>query len=198
MVDERWTVDPQGMPRIAKLLSLALLACIALALPTSSFAAGPCTGAETVPTAGNVASVKMATLCLLNRERASRGLGKLRADGQLAKAAQNFSTRMVRQGFFDHVCPSGSTLNSRVKSTSYLRGSVRGWSLGENIAWGSGTAGTPKSIVRSWMNSPGHRRNILDGRFRHIGIGIATGAPRDVQRTPAGTYTTDFGSRTVA
>lgn len=197
VVDGRWTVDPNGMRRIAKRLSpVLLLACVALALPASSFAAGPCPGAESVPRAGNVASVKKATLCLLNRERTGRGLNKLTSDGQLGKAAQNFSARMVRQRFFDHVCPGGSTLNSRVRGTSYLDGPVRGWSLGENIAWGAGTRATPASIVRSWMNSAGHRRNILDGRFRHIGIGIATGAPRDVQDQPAGTYTTDFGSRT--
>jgi uncharacterized protein YkwD len=75
------------------------------------------------------------------------------------------------------------------------RGGTRSWSLGENIAWGSGELASPAAIVRSWMHSSGHRRNILDGGFRNIGIGVASGAPADVQGQPAATYTTDFGSR---
>lgn len=195
MVDGHWTVDHHGMAHIAKLLAPALLACIALALPASASAAS-CSNTDVVPSAANIATVKSATLCLLNRERTSRGRSKLRSDRQLAKAAQRFSASMVRQRFFDHVSPSGSTLASRVRrGTSYLRGRVRSWSLGENIAWGSGELASPRQIVRSWMKSPGHRRNILDRRFRHIGLGVATGAPDDVQGQPAATYTTDFGFR---
>lgn len=184
------------MHRIALLLLPALLGCIALALPASASAA-PCADATIVPAAANVASVKKATLCLLNSERTARGLPRLSSNGQLGKAAQSFSASMVRHGFFDHVSPGGSTLNARVRGgTSYLRGSVRSWALGENLAWGSGELATPRQIVRSWMNSSGHRRNILDRRFRHVGIGVATGAPdRDVQGQPAATYTTDFGTR---
>lgn len=184
------------MARIATLLSPALVICIALAMPASASAAAPCANSAIVPDATNIATVKKATLCLLNAERTARGLSKLTSNGQLGKAAQSFSVSMVRQRFFDHVSPSGSTLDRRVRrGTSYLRGRVRSWSLGENIAWGSGELASPQEIVRSWMNSAGHRRNILDRRFRHIGIGVQTGAPDDVQGQPAATYTTNFGSR---
>lgn len=183
------------MAPIAKLLAPALLSCIALALPAPASAA-TCANADLLPGASNIAGVKKATLCLLNEQRSARGLPRLTSNGQLGKAAQSFSASMVRQRFFDHVSPSGSTLDSRVRrGTSYLRGSVRSWSLGENIAWGASDRATPRKIVRSWMRSPGHRRNILDRRFRHIGIGVATGAPDDVHGQPAATYTTDFGSR---
>ena len=79
-------------------------------------------------------------------------------------------------------------------SAPYLDG-VRGWSLGENLAWRSGAAATPAHIVEAWMRSPGHRRNILDGGFREIGVGLATGAPR---RTGGGgaTYVNELGHRT--
>jgi uncharacterized protein YkwD len=185
---QRRTVDGQRMAPIVKLLACAVLSCIALPLPASASAA-TCANADLVPDASNIAGAKTATLCLLNAERSARGLSRLTSDGQLGKAAQRYSASMVRQRFFDHVSPSGSTLDSRVRrGTSYLRGGVRGWSLGENIAWGAGDH-------RSWMRSSGHRRNILDRRFRHIGIGVATGAPGDVQGQPAATYTTDFGSR---
>lgn len=182
------------MARVATLLSPVLLACIALALPAAASAA-ECENAELMPSRENVAQVKQATLCLLNAERRSQGLARLRSDGQLAKAARRFSAHMVRERFFDHVSPSGSTLSSRVRGTSYLRGRVRSWSLGENLAWGAGKRATPRSIVDAWMKSPGHRANILDERFRHIGIGVVIGAPQDVGSMPAATYTTDFGFR---
>jgi uncharacterized protein YkwD len=190
------------MARIATLLCAALLAWIAVALPATATAAAAaaagCPNADAMPGAASMADVKHATLCLLNRERTSRSVPELSSNGQLGKAAHRFSASMVRGGFFDHVSPSGSTLKSRVRGgTSYLHGAVRSWSLGENIAWGSGKRATPKQIVRSWMKSPGHRRNILDGSFRHIGIGVAPGARGDAGGLPAATYTTDFGTRVV-
>jgi uncharacterized protein YkwD len=71
---------------------------------------------------------------------------------------------------------------------------VRRWSLGENIAWGSGAKASPKAIVSAWMASPPHRRNILTRKYRRIGIGVATGAP--VAGVNGATYVTDFGART--
>ena len=186
------------MARLARLVLPVALTCIALALPSAASAAAPCANGAILPDATNIAAVKKATLCLLNQQRTTRGLSRLTSNGQLAKAAQSFSASMVSQRFFDHVSPSGSTLATRVRGgTSYLRGRIRSWSLGENLAWGSGVLATPREIVTSWMNSAGHRRNVLDRRFRHIGIGVATGAPDDVQGQPAATYTTDFGFRLV-
>jgi uncharacterized protein YkwD len=195
VVDEPQAADHPGMARTAKLLFPALLAGIALALPATASAA-PCADVDLIPSAANMASIKTATLCLLNRERTSRGLAPLTSNGQLGKVAQGYSASMVRQRFFDHVSPAGVTLSSRVRrSTNYLRGSIRSWSLGENLGWGSGELATPTRIHASWMNSSGHRRNILDRRFRHVGIGVAAGAPDGVQGRPAATYTTDFGVR---
>jgi uncharacterized protein YkwD len=104
---------------------------------------------------------------------------------------------MVRENFFDHVSPGGSTLLSRVRrGTRYLRG-VRNFTLGENIAWGSGDYATPAETVKGWMESAGHRANILNRGFRHIGVGVMLGAPADDQGMPSATYTTDFGHRTL-
>ncbi|HEV2774626.1 MAG TPA: CAP domain-containing protein, partial [Solirubrobacteraceae bacterium] len=55
----------------------------------------------------------------------------------------------------------------------------------------------PKSIVRGWMGSPGHRHAILDDSFRDVGVGVAPGAPRKV-RGRAATYTTEFGYRVMS
>ena len=148
-----------------------------------------------MPTHDNAPALRAATLCLLNEERTKRGLKALIAHPQLEKAAQNYSQAMVRQGFFDHVSPSGSTLLSRVRrGTRYLKGARR-YSLGENIAWGTSSYATPGETVRGWMESSGHRANILDRRFKHIGIGVVPGAPEDGQGMPAATYTTDLGHR---
>jgi uncharacterized protein YkwD len=168
-------------------VSLALLA------PAGASAASPCPGGDLSPSADNVAELRTATLCLLNRERTRRGLKRLTESPQLRKTASNFSEAMVRENFFDHVSPGGSTLLSRVRgSTAYLQ-NVGSWALGENIAWGTGELATPAETMKGWMESSGHRHNILTRRFRHVGIGIALGAPVDAQGQAAATYTTDFG-----
>ncbi len=149
------------------------------------------------PTKKNSARIRHATLCLLNRERRKRGRKALKTHRSLTSTARRYGGIMVTEGFFAHVSPSGSTLRARVGRSSYLKSrSVRRWSLGENLAWGAGARATPSEIVRSWMRSPGHRRNILDRKFRDIGIGVATGVPQPAGRTARGaTYVTVFGLR---
>jgi uncharacterized protein YkwD len=67
------------------------------------------------------------------------------------------------------------------------------WTVGENLAWGAGNRAAPRAIVSAWTQSAGHRRNILQPRFRLIGIGIADGVPT-AGTMPGTTYTTDLGS----
>ena len=203
MADAFWTngqhADAVGVssPTLRRVVSAVLASLFALAAPPAATAAPPrCADADLIPAQDNLPVIRDATLCLLNRERTSRGLRKLTSSPQLRRSAQSFSVAMVRQSFFDHVSPGGSTLLSRVRrGTDYLAGAGN-YALGENIAWGSGHYATPSETVAGWMQSAGHRRNILDRRFRHIGIGIAIGAPADAQGMPAATYTTDFGFRT--
>lgn len=167
--------------------------------PTASIAArrrarraAACTGADLAPAAANRGRTRSATLCLLNVERTSRGLRALRADDRLEIAAQRHSDDMVARDYFDHVTPSGADVVARLSRAGYVSDEVS-WAVGENIAWGSGDLATPREIVRAWMNSTGHRRNILDRRYREIGIGVARGVPgRDIE---GATYTTDFGTR---
>ena len=139
--------------------------------------------------------MRKTALCLLNRERTSRGLAALKSNGALQNAAMAYSAKMVDDGFFDHVSPGGSTLTSRIKETSFLSGPLRSWALGENIAWGSGKLATPESIMDAWMHSAGHRKNILTPDFKVIGVGVAPGAPLPGGLSNAATYTTDFGTR---
>ena len=100
---------------------------------------------------------------LTNIERANAGLQPLTLDLQLVDAAQDHSNDMAQDDFFSHTGADGSTVGSRVTDTGYQYSTV-----GENIAAGQTTAA---EVVEGWMNSPGHRANILNGNFTEIGIG---------------------------
>jgi uncharacterized protein YkwD len=174
------------------LLAAATTAAAAVAAPTAN--AAQCTGADVKPTHANVRLVRHATLCLLNVQRRSHGLRALRGNRRLRHAASPYAHLMATHDFFSHQTASSTPL-SRIRRTGYLRGARR-WTVGENLAWGTGSFATPRQTVRGWMHSPGHRANILNGSFRHIGIGIAPGAPVRVSAaTPGATYATDFGAR---
>ena len=137
--------------------------------------------------------MRAAVLCLHNRERGARGLPLLRESAKLRRAAEGHSGDMVASGFFAHDSPVGADMADRILGTGYARD--QGWSLGENIAWGTGSLATAAEIQRAWMDSPGHRANILRRQFREIGIGIAVGAPVDAGGLDGATYTADFGVR---
>lgn len=176
------------------IIAMALAAGLLTSSPAA--AATNCAGADASPDTASRVELQEATLCLLNEERAAVGVRPLKAHRKLEKAAVRYSQSMVKEQFFDHVSPEGSTLASRVKQTRYMKGARR-WSLGENIAWGTGNRATPLAIVDAWMHSPGHKRNILDPTFTEIGIGIVPGAPVATAASgmPGATYTTDFGFR---
>jgi uncharacterized protein YkwD len=149
---------------------------------------GACTSTSANPSPSNLGALSSSILCLLNAERRGKGLAPLRSNAALARAAKSWANTMVARRFFAH--ESGhSTVLSRVKKTGYVHGN---WSLGENLAWGSGALATPRAIVNGWMHSPGHRANILHGAFRDIGIAIKLGAPGQGLSGGA-TYVTDFG-----
>jgi uncharacterized protein YkwD len=150
--------------------------------------AGACVRTSANPSRSNLGAMSRAILCLLNGERAARGLPAVHSNRRLARAAHAWANRMVAGRFFAHEAGSSTPL-SRIKKTGYVRGS---WSLGENIAWGSGALATPQAIVNGWMHSPPHKANILYAKFRDIGIGIRLGAP-GANLSGGATYVTDFG-----
>jgi len=186
------TLPPR--PRVARAVAAAA-ALGALAAPGPAHAQSPCPGADDIPRAGELRTARAATLCLINAQRTQRGLRPLSASRRLRISATRHSRDMVAHRYFDHVSRDGSTFADRIRRTGYLpRGG--GWRIGENIGWGAGTLATPASMVEAWMESPGHRRNILTRGFRQIGVGIAIGAPEAIDADlEAATYTTDFGRR---
>ena len=146
-----------------------------------------CAGARTAPDGRNGARIRAATLCLLNAERAARGLGAFREDRRLREAAVRHSRDMVARRFFDHVGPDGPSLARRLERAGYWPAAV-----GENIGGGGGSSATPRGMVALWMDSDVHRANILARSYRRIGIGVVA---RDPDGGRGATYTTDFGSR---
>jgi uncharacterized protein YkwD len=178
------------MRRLRFLLPAFAFVATLLTLPAAAGAATACRGAHLDPSPANAATVRHATLCLLNRQRAAHGLPRLRQQHSLTRAAAKYAHLMVAQRFFDHVSPAGTTVAQRIKRTNYLN-NTRAWSIGENIAWGSRGAATPARIVTAWMHSAGHRANILTRQFRQIGIGSALGDPSG--DADGATYSTDFG-----
>ncbi|MEV5387600.1 sigma-70 family RNA polymerase sigma factor [Streptomyces sp. NPDC052721] len=119
--------------------------------------------AQPAPT-GTVAQV----VALVNQERAAAGCGPVTEDPRLDTAAQGHSDDMAARGFFDHADPDGDGPGERITAAGYR------WSTyGENIAKGQQT---PQAVMDSWMNSPGHRANILNCAFKNIGVGVHDGS----------------------
>ncbi|MFJ5274182.1 CAP domain-containing protein [Streptomyces sp. NPDC088358] len=116
-------------------------------------------------------------VALTNAERAGEGLPPLLADTPLTTAAQAHSDDMVARAFYSHTSPDGRRPWDRAAAAGSARRTI-----GENIACGQRS---PDEVVRGWMNSPGHRANILKPDFTHIGIGLAGGGD-------AGTYWTQL------
>lgn len=149
--------------------------------------------ASSVPRTTPSIRLARAAVCLINSRRARRGMVRLRLNHKLTKAAMRHTHDMVRRGYFGHVSHRGRDVVDRLRRSRYLDGRFS-WRVGENLAWGSGRLGTPRRIVRSWMESAGHRRNMLDPRYREIGIGVIARGPVRTD-LPAATYTTTFGVR---
>jgi uncharacterized protein YkwD len=177
------------------IVSCLTLGALAFALwPRDSTQPADACGATTgKPSTIGLAAAGQTTLCLINRERTQRGLPQLRENALLNAASLEHSQDMVRRRYFEHTAPDGRDVGDRLRAIGYARGASA--SAGENIAYGFGDASTPATIVRRWMDSPGHREDILRPAFTEIGIGVASGAPElpDEKQSDSATYTTDFG-----
>ena len=110
-------------------------------------------------------SPEAALLTAMNQTRQAHGLAPLRVDPNLLRAARWLSSDMASKGYFAH--------GAFAQRMNAFR--VRGPRMGENLAWGNGSFGSPQVIVREWLNSPAHRENLLRAGYRRVGIGAAVG-----------------------
>ncbi|WP_327368378.1 CAP domain-containing protein [Streptomyces sp. NBC_01217] len=137
--------------------------------PTASASAS----ATTAPVSDAVARI----LTLVNNERSNAGCSPLTLNAKLTKAAQAHSEDMAAHQNMSHTGSDGSDPSDRITSAGY------DWSAyGENVAYGYST---PESVMAGWMESPGHKRNILDCSFKEIGVGLAQ---------PGSYWTQDFAT----
>ena len=126
---------------------------------------------------------------LHNETREQHSLDPLCVDPELTRAARSHSKDMIEKRYFSHTSLSGETLGARLERSGYEYRTA-----GENIAWGTGPLATPEDTMDRWMGSPGHRRNVLDGGFREVGVGAATGEYERGGGHAATMYTVDFGT----
>lgn len=125
-----------------------------LKMPIGSIASGECT---------QLSDFFSELLALTNRARREAGIEPLKFSYQLGQAAQGYAEDLATYNFFSHVGPDGSTMLTRIEATGYDFVAA-----GENIAAGQRTAA---SVFEGWMNSPGHRANILKSDYTEVGFG---------------------------
>ncbi|MFC7275337.1 CAP domain-containing protein [Paractinoplanes rhizophilus] len=162
-----------------RLVAIAALAAVPALFAAPAFAATSST-AVAKPSAQVITGYENEVVRLTNAQRTAKGCPALRIDERLRTAARAHSTDMVTRGFFSHTGSNGSTFVAREAAAGYPSRSANA----ENIAWGYRT---PKDVVTGWMNSPGHRANILNCGSVAVGVGLAytkSGAPY---------WTQDFG-----
>jgi uncharacterized YkwD family protein/spore coat assembly protein SafA len=120
----------------------------------------------TIPDIDHIKKIEHQVIQYTNQERQKHGLAPLKPDWQLSRVARYKSTDMMKQGYFSHTSP---TYGSPFKMMRDFNISYQ--AAAENIAKGQTT---PYAVVKAWMESPGHRANILNGKYTHIGVGYVS------------------------
>jgi uncharacterized protein YkwD len=119
----------------------------------------------------DVGRVRAALLAEVNARRRKAGAPALRSSPALDKAAQGHAEDMLARSYFAHESPSGTTVRERSREAGY------DWrAIGENIAEGQFSVA---QVMEGWMNSPDHRRNILDPAYTDLGTGLVTAKGKD-------------------
>ncbi len=154
------------------------MAVAAVTLPLAPADASAACADRDVEFQANPALVRDAMLCEIAEIRQRRDIRDLRANAQLDLAAGRHATDMVERRYFSHVSPGGSELADRARRAGFARRNCS-WMVGEVLAWGVGSRSTAAGTVQAWMNSPGHRRILVSGRYGQIGLGLQAGTPFD-------------------
>ena len=180
------------MKQLAVLLTAVFLGALAAAGMTAvepqMVSADPtirsCTGSKIT-----LKTIEKTMLGLHNRIRANRGLPRLCVHPRPPRAAPPHAADMIRRDYFSHFT-QGRNEGPCERPRRY---GYRWRICGEDLAWGSGSKGSPNSRFQAWKNSPGHRANILKRGFREVGIGAARGTFRRYDNVTM--WTVDFGDR---
>lgn len=119
----------------------------------------------TIPNIDSIKELETEVIRLVNIERSNRGLQTLQQNWELSRVARYKSQDMIDKGYFAHTSPTYGTFFKMIDSFG-----IKASGAAENIAQGQRT---PQHVMSSWMNSPGHRNNILSPSFTQIGVGAA-------------------------
>jgi uncharacterized protein YkwD len=177
------------------LVTLGALAASGAGGSAGAAPAAPCPHATTPGILIDAPTYEKAVVCLVNRERAAANRRPLKINPRLRRAATRYAAKLVAEGFFDHVTPSGnSSILSRLQAVGYLEDATE-WGVGENLIYASGP-NAPATIVEGWVESPGHRENMLRPAFREIGVGVAGGTPVSPTDPNGLTVASEYGFRT--
>jgi uncharacterized protein YkwD len=178
------------IPKISLLVSVVVaVAAVVLALPGTAKPAGArFSGTE-------LTSLDRGVLQQLNEIRALHGLTALKLDSSLNSSAAQHSDEMGMKGYFEHNSADGTVFWKRIQRY-YPSSKFSYWSVGENLLWSSPDVDAA-GAMRMWMNSPEHKANILNPRWRQIGISAVhlDSAPGTYQNLSVTIITTDFGVR---
>lgn len=119
----------------------------------------------TIPNIDDIKAIENEVIRLVNIERSKAGVAPLSANWELSRVARYKSQDMINKGYFSHQSPTYGSPFDMMQNFG-----LRFSAAGENIAYGQRT---PGEVMNSWMNSPGHRGNILSPSFTQIGVGVA-------------------------
>ncbi len=145
--------DNSGMHRLIRAITLAV----------ASWAAGAGQADSSQPP---LAAIERRVFELVNQERTSRGLNALEWDQRLADAARSHARSMAQHRFFSHVDPTRGNLEQRLAAAK-----ISWHKVAENLFTEKGFEDPAQRTVQGWMNSPGHRRNVLDRDLTRAGAG---------------------------
>jgi uncharacterized protein YkwD len=158
-------------------IAIATLAVAAVGVPSAAMASQSAAPAGSPSATSAAATDQQEVVDLVNSERSKAGCEPLTVNEKLTKAAQDHSEDMAAHSNMSHTGSDGSSPGDRIERAGYS------WSsYGENVAYGYDS---PKSVMEGWMNSSGHKANILNCDFKEIGVGLAQ---------PGNYWTQDFGT----
>jgi uncharacterized protein YkwD len=185
---------PTDLPSVRRGIAIAaaVAALAASGLAASASSAMPQARADE---SSGLTALERTVVARINEIRQARGLYGLRVNRRLAAAADFHSRDMGRRGYFAHSSADGTVFWRRIQRFYASRG-FRSWSVGENLLWASDTYAATFA-VRQWMRSPPHRKNILTGAWREIGIGAVyfERASGEYEGRAVTIVTADFGAR---
>jgi uncharacterized protein YkwD len=185
------TITGGGIARAMLALAAAATLLAALAVRPPSATASGCPFADAKAHTITLNQVRRSITCLINHKRTGRGRRTLDPNAKLQGAAQKHTKVMLAQDCLQHKCPGEPGFNQRMRNSGYLKG-AKAWEYAENL----GYENTPHQMLRRFVHNRFNRQNMLNRKFRDVGLGVGWGAPvAGVDDSKFATYTIDFAWR---